>query len=179
LRVLPLDQMTNAVLTGEADLALTYNPMPSPGIRIVASHDLALGAVVSANHPLAKRKPLRLNDCAEFPLAISDHSMTIRPAIDLAFTRANIPLHPTVETNSIEFMKKIARSGQAITFLNPLDVSQEVQAGELRHLPLHELDGHPISLKLMVRARGGLDTFPSLVVEELRMAMPRLEPAAA
>ena len=28
----------------------------------------------------------------------------------------------------------------------------------------------------MVRARGGLDTFPSLVVEELRKAMPRLEP---
>ena len=30
LRVLPLDQMTNAVLTGEADLALTYNPLPAP-----------------------------------------------------------------------------------------------------------------------------------------------------
>ena len=92
--------------------------------------------MVSAKHPLTKRRPLRLADCAEFPLAISDHSMTIRPAIDLAFTRANIPLHPTVETNSIEFMKKIARSGQAITFLNPVDVSQEVQAGEIQHLPL-------------------------------------------
>jgi len=28
----------------------------------------------------------------------------------------------------------------------------------------------------MVRARGGLDAFPSLVVEELRRAMPKLEP---
>ena len=131
--------------------------------------------MVSAKHPLTKRRPLRLADCAEFPLAISDHSMTIRPAIDLAFTRANIPLHPTIETNSIEFMKKIARSGQAITFLNPVDVVEEVQAGEIQHLPLHELEGHPISLKLLVRARGGLDTFPSLVVEELRKAMPQLE----
>ena len=87
-----------------------------------------------------------------------------------------LPLHPTIETNSIEFMKKIARSGQAITFLNPVDVAEEVQAGEFRHLPLHELESHPISLKLMVRARGGLDTFPSLVVEELRKAMPQLEP---
>jgi DNA-binding transcriptional LysR family regulator len=107
-------------------------------------------------------------------MAVSDHSMTIRPAIDLAFTHASVPLHPTIETNSIEFMKKIARSGQAITFLNPVDVAEEVQAGELRHLPLHELESHPISLKLMVRARGGLDTFPSLVVEELRKAMPQL-----
>ena len=37
-------------------------------------------------------------------------------------------------------MKKIARSGQAITFLNPVDVAEEVEAGEIRHLPLHELD---------------------------------------
>jgi DNA-binding transcriptional LysR family regulator len=176
VRVLPLDQMSNAVLTGEADLALTYNPPPSPGLRTVASHDLALGAVVSPKHPLTKRRALRLADCAEFPLAIADYSMTIRPALDLAFTRANIPLHPTIETNSIEFMKKIARSGQAITFLNPVDIAEDVEAGEIRHLPLDELIRHPISLKLLVRARGGLDAFPSVVVEEMRNAMPKLEP---
>ena len=176
VRVLPLDAMANAVLTGEADMALTYNPPPSPGLRIVASHDLALGAVVSPKHPLAKRKPLRLNDCAEFPLAIADYSMTIRPVVDLAFSRANLPLHPTVETNSIEFMKRIAKSGQAIAFLNPLDTAEDVKAGEIRHLPLDELSAHPLSLKLLVRARGGLDAFPSLVVEELRKAMPWLQP---
>jgi DNA-binding transcriptional LysR family regulator len=176
VRVLPLDAMANAVLTGEADMALTYNPPPSPGLRIVASHDLALGAVVSPKHPLTKRKPLRLTDCAEFPLAIADYSMTIRPVVDLAFTRANLPLHPTIETNSIEFMKRIAKSGQAITFLNPIDIAEDVKAGEIRHLPLDELSAHPLSLKLLVRARGGLDAFPSLVVEELRLAMPWLQP---
>lgn len=176
VRVLPFDGMTNALVTGEADLALTYNPSSSPGLRIVASHDLALGAVVSPRHPLTKRRPLRLADCAEFPLAVADFSMTIRPAVDLAFTHADIPLHPTIETNSIEFMKKIARSGQAITFLNAVDVAEEVAAGEICHLPLEELAKHPLSLKLLVRARGGLDAFPSLVVEELRRAMPRLDP---
>jgi DNA-binding transcriptional LysR family regulator len=105
--------------------------------------------------------------------------MTIRPVVDLAFAHANVPLHPTIETNSIEFMKKVARSGQAITFLNPVDVAEEVQAGELHHLSLHELESQPITLKLMVRARGALETFPSIVVEELRKAMPQLDPAAA
>src|SRR6266545_2553221 len=42
LKVLPFDQMTNAVLTGEADLALSYNPPISPGLRVVASHELFL-----------------------------------------------------------------------------------------------------------------------------------------
>ena len=178
VRVLPFDQMANAVLTGEADLALTYNPPNSPGLRIVASHELAIGAVVSPKHPLTRRHPLRLADCAEFPMAVADASMTIRPAVDLAFAHSNVLLQPTIETNSIEFMKKIARSGQAITFLNGVDVAEDVAAGEIRHLPIAELDAHPISLKLMVRARGGLDAFPSVVVEELRKAMPLLAPAA-
>jgi len=179
LRVLPFDQMTNAVLTGEADLALTYNPPNSPGLRIVASHELPLGAVVATRHPLTRQRALRLADCAEFPLAVADFSMTIRPAVDLAFTRANLLLQPTIETNSIEFMKKAARNGQAVTFLNAVDVAEEVEAGEVRYLPLQELVAHPIALKLMVRARGGLDTFASLVVEEMRKAMPRLDPVDA
>lgn len=175
LRVLPFDQMTNAVLTGEADMALTYNAPVIPGLRVVASRDVPIGAVVSPKHPLTKRRALRLADCIEFSIAVADASMTIRPAVDLAFSRANLVLQPTVETNSIEFMKKIARSGQAITFLNPVDVAEEVAAGEIRHLSVQELEAHPISLKLMVRARGGLDSFPSLVLEELRKAMPQLE----
>ena len=175
LRVLPFDQVTNAVLTGEADFALTYNPPNSPGLRIVASHDLALGVAVSSKHVLTKRKVLRLADCVQFPLAVANSSMTIRPAVELAFTRANIPLQPTIETNSIEFMKKIARTGQAVTFLNLVDVADEIEAGTIRHLPVPELTAYPIALKLMVRARGGLDTFPSLVLEELRKALPRLD----
>jgi DNA-binding transcriptional LysR family regulator len=176
LRVLPLDQIANAVLTGEADLALSYSTPVVAGLRVVANHDLALGAIVSPRHPLNSRRPLRLADCAEFPLAIADHSMTIRPAVELAFTQANLPLQPTIETNSIEFMKKIAANGHAITFLNAVDVDEEVRAGTVRHLTLPEMSNHPISLRLMVRARGGLEAFPSFVVEELRKAMPRLEP---
>jgi DNA-binding transcriptional LysR family regulator len=67
VRVLPLDQMTNAVLTGEADLALTYNPPNSPGLAHRCQPRFrALGAVVSSKHVLAKRKPLRLADCVNF-----------------------------------------------------------------------------------------------------------------
>jgi DNA-binding transcriptional LysR family regulator len=176
LRVLPLDQMAAAVLTGEADMALSYSTPAVAGLRVVANHELRLGAVVSAKHPLSTRRGLRLADCAEFPIALADHSMTIRPAVELAFTRANLPLYPTIETNSIEFMKKVAANGHAITFLNSVDVDEEVQAGTVRHLPVPEMADHPISLRLMVRARGGLETFPSFVIEELRKAMPKLEP---
>ena len=87
-----------------------------------------------------------------------------------------MPLYPTIETNSIEFMKKIAANGHAITFLNAVDVDEEVQAGMIRHLALPEMSEPSDLAALMVRARGGLEPFPSFVVEEIRKAMPKLEP---
>lgn len=174
LRVLPLDQIPNAVLTGDADIALGYNFPTSPGLRIVASHDLYLGAVVSPNHPLTKRRPAWLADCLEFPVVIADSTMTIRPVVEMAFTRAGLPLHPTIETNSIEFMSRIARDGRAITFLNPVDVDDHIARGELTYIPFHDLNVEPVTMKLAIRARGTLDAFPSVLVEELRLAMPKL-----
>lgn len=174
IKVLPLDQIPNAVLTGDADIALGYNFPTTPGLRVVASHDLHLGAVVAPNHPLTKRRPAWLADCLGFPLVVADNSMTIRPVVDLAFTRAGIPLHPTIETNSIEFMTRIARGGHAITFLNPVDVDVYLASRELAFIPFQDLNVDPITLKLAVRARGTLDAFPSVLVEELRLAMPHL-----
>jgi DNA-binding transcriptional LysR family regulator len=174
LRVLPLDQIPNALLTGEADIALGYNFPTSPGLRVVASHDLHLGAVVAPGHPLTKRQPAWLADCLQFPLAISDSSMTIRPVVDLAFTRAGLPLHPTIETNSIEFMSRIVSAGCAVTFLNPVDIGVDLARGTLAYVPFQDLKVEPITLKLVVRARGTLDAFPSVLLEELRMSLPSL-----
>lgn len=174
LKVLPLDQIPNAVLTGDADIALGYNFPSSPGLRIVASHDLHLGAVVAPGHPLTQRRPAWLADCLEFPLVVADNSMTIRPIVDLAFTRAGVPLHPTIETNSIEFMVRIARDGRAVTFLNPIDVGVDLARGELAFIPFQDLNVDPITLKLAVRARGTLDAFPHVLVEEMRAALPKL-----
>jgi DNA-binding transcriptional LysR family regulator len=94
--------------------------------------------------------------------------------VDLAFTRAGIPLHPTIETNSIEFMMRIVREGHAITFLNPVDIGADIARGDLVFIPFQDLKVDPITLKLAVRARGTLDAFPSVLVEEMRAAMPAL-----
>lgn len=173
LRVHPIEHIANAVLTGEADLALGYNFATGPGLRVAASHDIHLGAVVAPDHPLAKRRPFRLPDCLDFPIVAADATMSLRSPVELAFARANVVLDPVIETNSIEFMKQVVLGGRAVTFLNPLDAHLELARGELTYLPF--ADAPAATLKLAVRARGSLDAFPSLVVEELRKALPRFQ----
>jgi hypothetical protein len=80
---------------------------------------------------------------------------------------------PIIHANSIAFMKQLARSGAAPTFLNVLDVGEDVARGELASRPLRDFRVRPLTLKRAIRARGTLDAFPSLVVEELREALPK------
>ncbi len=176
LRILPIDQIVDAVLSGEVDMALSYGTPTNPALRVVARHDIGLGAVVSVNHPLAQRRALRLADCCDFPLCVADDSVTLRTAIDAAFAQADIALVPKVETNSIEFMKRVAIAGSAVTFLNPVEVEDEVRAGRLKYLPLKEFSKTVLALKLVVRARAPLEPFASYVLEELAKAMPHFEP---
>jgi DNA-binding transcriptional LysR family regulator len=176
LRILPIDQIVDAVLSGEVDMAISYGTPSNPALRVVARHEIGMGAVVAATHPLAARRSVRLADCCDFPLAIADGSVTLRPAIEAVFGQADIALLPKIETNSIEFMKRVAIEGSAVTFLNPVEVDDEVRAGRLKYLPLREFSKTILSLKLVVRARGGLEPFASYVLEELAKAMPRFEP---
>jgi len=173
VNVLPVDQIVNAVLSGEADFGLGYNLATGPGLRVVASHNVYLGAVMAPTHPLATRPSLRLSECLDFPLVVADASMTLRTSVELAFGRTEGVLTPTVESNSIEFMKQVVRCGRAITFLNPLDIALELERGDLAYIPLH--DAQATTLKVAIRARGTLESFPSLVLEEMIEALPKLQ----
>lgn len=52
------------------------------------------------------------------------------------------------------------------------EAREDVARGELAYLPLQDFQVRPVTLRLAVRARGTLDAFRSLVVEELRKALP-------
>ena len=50
----------------------------------------------------------------------------------------------------------------------------DLARGAVAFIPFQDLNIDPITLKLAVRARGTLDAFPSVLVEELRAALPSL-----
>ena len=73
-------------------------------------------------------------------------------------------------------MKRAAIDGSAVTFLNPVEVDEDVRTGRLKYLPLKEFSKTVLALKLVVRARAPLEPFASYVLEELVKAIPRFEP---
>lgn len=156
LRIMVGDRATVAemVALGQADLAIAYNLPDDTRLQRAAEFRHALGAVLAPSHPLATRKTVRMSDCLLYPLVLADRSLSLREVVE-AIAPAQAVLVPVVETNSMELMKRLARTEPHITFLNRLDVDREMVTGELVFIPLTGA-GSLQRLNILHRARGSL-----------------------
>jgi DNA-binding transcriptional LysR family regulator len=168
IRSLFIDDIVNAVISGEADLGFAYNMPTDPHLHTIEAFETPLGAVVASNHPLAARSPVRLSECADFPVILADPSMTIHRIMTAAFERANLVVEPRFCSNSLEFLKALVRSEGGVTFLSAVDVAQEQRAGTLVYLPIQDRSFPRQTLSLVHRARRAIDAGASMFAEVLR-----------
>ncbi|GGD72292.1 DNA-binding transcriptional LysR family regulator [Rhizobium sp. BK226] len=156
LRIMVGDRTTVAemVALGQADIAIAYNLPDDTRLQRAAEFHHALGAVVAPAHPLANRRTVRMSDCLLYPLVLADRSLSLREVVE-ATAPARATLVPVVETNSMELMKRLARTTPHITFLNRLDVDREMATGDLVFIPLTGT-GSLQRLNILHRARGSL-----------------------
>lgn len=157
--------------SGEADLGLTYALPRDQDLPMADVFPTRLGAVVAVDHPLASRSDMRLSDLQDWPLAVADESLIIHALIAEAFSRAGLVLAPAYHSNSPGFLKYLARTGAAVTFLSRIDVDEDLRSGRLRYIPLlgRTLRNHELRLG---HRRGALLTPAiALVAEQLRRAL--------
>ncbi len=174
VRALPVGEIVNAVSSGEADLGVAFDLPRDPLLQSVATLDCRLGAVVPPGHPLADQGSVTLGTCLDYPLLLAGSGMTLRSVLDDAFARSGITVEPILESNSIEMLKRAAILGLGVAFLNVIDVLAERRSGEVTFLPLRDSHVKPQILRVVRRAKGGLDMLPSLLAEELKTDLESL-----
>lgn len=170
VRILAANELTAAVVAGEVDLGFALDLPHHPALQTLASIERRIGAVVAPGHDLASRAAATLSDCVVYPVILPDPGVTLRRLLDEAFLRTAIAVVPAVETNSIELMLRLAQHGVGVTFLNELNVEAERQRGDIVFVPLRDRYLKSQRLGVVGRATAGLETLPSLMVEELRTA---------
>ena len=171
------DKTADAVINGECDLALSFWLPDDPNLRVISSTDCHFGAVVSADHPLAKRSSVRMSDCVDFPMVLPDSTMVVRQKLDSVFQRMGIKATPMMESNSIEMIRGFVASGQGLSFLNQINVQDERLQGTIRFLPIID-HCPPVTLKIARRAAGQPQLIPGLLAEAIRVGLEELEPGA-
>jgi DNA-binding transcriptional LysR family regulator len=168
VRALVADAIPNAVLSGEADLALSYNLAAQPGLRSRLSLEVPVVAVLAPDHPLAGQGRVHLAEAAIYPMVLPLAGMSVRGLIDNAFEKLSISAPPALESNSIELIKHLVAKPPRLTFLNAMDAIVEQRQGRLAFLHLAGGQLTPQTLQLVARSRGALDPMGELFAEQLQ-----------
>jgi DNA-binding transcriptional LysR family regulator len=110
------DQAMAALASYEVDLALVFRPPFLANFQPLMSLEQRLVAVMSAEHPLAGRRAIRLRDCAAYPVALPDRTIGGRQLLDEVLARSRISIQLAAESNSFEMLRGLVLEANLISF---------------------------------------------------------------
>jgi DNA-binding transcriptional LysR family regulator len=83
-------------------------------------------------HPLATRGgPASIHDMLDHPLASMPATFGISQATEMIALSENIEIKPTLTTNSLTALKRVAATGHFVTLIGEFAARREIEAGEL------------------------------------------------
>ena len=132
-----------------SDVALIFEPVRLADCQTLLTIRQPIHAVLAADHPLANKEQLGLEDIIAFPLALPSLPYGVRSLLDAAASRKNIQLQAAIQSDSFEFLRHVVHHGHTITFQIEigLPMPDEVDLGVVRR-PLRGRDVPPGRLHL-------------------------------
>jgi len=166
-----------AVVEGDADIAICYSLGRNPALRQHALGRFALGAIMPPDHPLAGRATLRFAECAAYPLILARAPLSIHDQMRQLVEGHKGPLQVKLETASVDLARQMCRRGIALAFQTRLGIEADLASGALRHVPLRDGAGRPIlsELGIYASAHRSLPAALALAIEWLAAEIARRE----
>ena len=133
------EELLRHVAQGEIDVAYCLRRTPPAGVEEMRSWAQPLGVVMAPDHPLRMRpRLLRLRDCLAYPLIMMTPDMELRSMLERLGDGALSRIQPMVETSSIPMARRLVASGQALAFMLPDNVAEDMAAERLSWRALHD-----------------------------------------
>jgi DNA-binding transcriptional LysR family regulator len=133
---------------------LSYDPQERELHSIVVYLD-ELIFVVPPRHPLAGERQVSIRQLGAESFVAHIVSSPYREKVLQAFKRYKTPLHMDMELPTLQAIKSFIAMGNGVAFLPEISVKNELERGELVHIPVKELSLHR-KLRLIYRKSASL-----------------------
>jgi DNA-binding transcriptional LysR family regulator len=151
--MLPVDDLVEEVAEGHAHIGLAYNPPPHSRTECLASSSQPVVLLARKDHPLALRgSAAGLADILAYPLALMPDSYGIGQFVKTLALTEDIEIRPTLTTNSLTGLKRLAATGNFVTLIGEFAAHQAVASGDLTMVPIDHPLFHGIKAKVLVRS---------------------------
>jgi DNA-binding transcriptional LysR family regulator len=130
------------IRAGHVDAGLLTLPVEEADLVTLPVLREELLLVTMPGHPLAKRKKVTPQDVAGEPFVLFEAGSGTRRVIDRFFLSENIEPNVVMETENVEIIKAMVKTGLGIGIVPYIAVAREVRA---RQFFMTRIDGHELS----------------------------------
>ena len=116
---------------GRVDVGLLTLPVVEPDLVTVPALREELLLVTTPAHSLAKRKKVFAKDLAGLPFILFELGSGTRRVIDHFFASENIEPTVLMDTENVEIIKAMVKTGQGVGIVPYQAIAREVKAGQL------------------------------------------------
>ncbi|MEH6579821.1 MAG: LysR family transcriptional regulator [Amphritea sp.] len=138
VRLTGLDEAIEDVAKGDADIGIGFSRISYPDVRTVIEKQTPFGVITLPNHPLADRSDVTLQECLKFSLIRTCDARGRTSIIDQEVDPSEVPLSTVFYTNSLMMAKQAILANRGIGFYTKIGFLREIEAGELKFIPLAE-----------------------------------------
>jgi DNA-binding transcriptional LysR family regulator len=131
LTVATAGRSVEEIRAGRIDAGLLTLPVEESDLVTVPALREELLLMTTPKHPLARRKVVRSQDLADQPFVLFEAGSATRRVIDNFFARQNIRPIVVMDTENVEIIKAMVRTGLGISIVPYQAVAREVRAGQL------------------------------------------------
>jgi DNA-binding transcriptional LysR family regulator len=114
-------------------------PYP-PRIRSLHFRQVDLVLVAGSDHPLAERACVSWKELNDETFVIRERGASSRLAVFDRFVREGVSPKIALESGSVGFIKEFVAAGRGLAFLYEPEIKAELEAGQLKKIPLAEGD---------------------------------------
>lgn len=105
-----------ALVAFEVDLVLVFRPPFLANFQPLMTLEQRIVAIMPKKHPLAKKRKVRLHECAAYPVALAERSIGGRQLLDEVTTRTGLTFNVVAESNSFEMLRGVVSHTGLISF---------------------------------------------------------------
>ncbi len=174
VKVLNNDDVRRAIINGDVDFGIFFEPQSFREITVRAFVEVVLGFLTPAGHPFGRQREARFSTCVGSTMVVPTETLAVGQQVAVLEGATGAVLDKAVTPDNIQMIISLVLQGVGIGILTSLDVITEVQGGQLSFTRISDPMLRPMTLALCTASSRTLSYAAGIVLGEIENGFAEL-----
>ena len=168
------DEVMMQVADGDVNIGISFCHDLLPGVRVLSEKATPIGAVMRADHPMAERDALTIEDLAPFQVLRSFDGRARQSLLSEAIAAVHTAIPLQMITNSLPLARSLILRNHGIGIYSKIGFLEEIDAGLLRYITILSPVLKDLKIGVLISSRSTPSPATHLMCRSLSKALKAL-----